>query len=98
MILRTVTTADRVRIEVEDECGGLPPGTGHRLFEPYKQATADHSGLGLGLTICQRGAAAIGAVMAVRDLPGKGCVFSVELARTKAAVVDVTARSRAAGP
>jgi len=81
IILRTVTTADRVRFEVEDECGGLPTGSVDRLFEPYTQASADHSGLGLGLTICMRGAAAIGAVMAVRDMPGKGCVFSVELPR-----------------
>jgi signal transduction histidine kinase len=83
VILRTITTADRVRIEVEDECGGLPPGSADHLFEAYKQASADHSGLGLGLAICQRGAAAIGAAMTVRDMPGKGCVFCVELARAK---------------
>ncbi len=53
VILRTVTTADRVRIEVEDECGGLPPGKSEQLFEPYRQASPDHSGLGLGLSICQ---------------------------------------------
>jgi signal transduction histidine kinase len=69
----------RVLIEVEDECGGLPEGKAEALFEPSVQRSADHSGLGLGLLICQRGAKAIGGTIQVRDLPGKGCVFAVEL-------------------
>jgi signal transduction histidine kinase len=77
--LRTSTVADRLLIEVEDECGGLPAGATASLFEPYVQRNADHSGLGLGLSICRRGAEAIGGTIQVRDLPGKGCVFTVEL-------------------
>lgn len=42
----------------------------------FKRA-ADHSGLGLG--ICRRGAEAIGGTIQVRDLPGKRCVFTVQL-------------------
>lgn len=79
--LRTSTTADHVRIEVEDECGGLPPGSLETLFKPFEQRSADHSGLGLGLAICVRGAKAIGGVLRVRDLAPKGCVFAVELPR-----------------
>jgi signal transduction histidine kinase len=77
--LRTLTAGNRVRIEVEDECGGLPTDAVKTLFEPYVQESADRSGLGLGLSICQRGAEAIGGTIQVRDLPGKGCVFTVEL-------------------
>jgi signal transduction histidine kinase len=77
--LRTFTVADRVLIEVEDECGGLPVGKAEKLFDPYVQRGADHSGLGLGLSICRRGAEAIGGVIRIRDLPGKGCVFTVDI-------------------
>jgi signal transduction histidine kinase len=77
--LRTSTACNRLRIEVEDECGGLPAGAAETLFEPYVQKSADRSGLGLGLSICRRGTEAIGGTIQVRDLPGKGCVFIVEL-------------------
>jgi signal transduction histidine kinase len=79
VILRSSTIADRVRIEVEDECGGLPGGTAAALFAPFIKGSGDQSGLGLGLAICQRGVEAIGGTIDVRDLPGKGCVFAVEL-------------------
>lgn len=83
--LRTRTTDTRVRIEVEDECGGLPSGMAEKLFEPFEQHSKDHSGLGLGLAICARGAKAIGGDIHVRDLPQQGCVFVVELQRVPAA-------------
>lgn len=79
--LRTTATDAFVRIEVEDECGGLPPGKVETLFEPFEQGSADHSGLGLGLAICVRGVEAIGGVLRVRDLPNKGCIFTVEMPR-----------------
>ncbi|HEY5945573.1 MAG TPA: HAMP domain-containing sensor histidine kinase [Kofleriaceae bacterium] len=79
--LRTLTSSDRVTIEVEDECGGLPPGKLETLFEPFEQGSHDHSGLGLGLAICVRGVEAIGGSIHVRDLPKQGCVFSVVLPR-----------------
>ena len=79
--LRTLATADHVTIEVEDECGGLPPGKLDTLFKPFTQRGADHSGLGLGLAICVSGVDAIGGSIRARDLPTKGCVFSVELPR-----------------
>jgi signal transduction histidine kinase len=77
--LRPILAGDRVVIEVEDECGGLPPGEAEALFKPYEQRGADRSGLGLGLAICLQGAHALGGDLRVRDLPGRGCVFSLEL-------------------
>jgi signal transduction histidine kinase len=74
-------TADSVFFDVEDECGGLPPGKTEELFKPFEQRSSDRHGLGLGLTICQRGAAANGGRVHVRNLPGTGCVFTLELPR-----------------
>ncbi|HUS32982.1 MAG TPA: HAMP domain-containing sensor histidine kinase [Kofleriaceae bacterium] len=81
VVIRSSATADRVRIEVEDRCGGLPAGVAATLFEPYQQRGADRSGLGLGLAICLRGVSALRGTLAVRDIPGTGCVFTVELPR-----------------
>jgi len=83
--LRTTATADYVRVEVEDECGGLPPGKAEDLFLPFSQRNAKRSGLGLGLTISRRGIEAMGGTLGVTDLPGTGCVFFIELPRLLAA-------------
>ena len=74
----------RVVIEIEDECGGLPAGISERLFEPFVQHGTDRSGLGLGLSISRRGVEANGGTIAVRDLPGKGCVFTISLPHSAA--------------
>ncbi|HEY5946924.1 MAG TPA: HAMP domain-containing sensor histidine kinase [Kofleriaceae bacterium] len=78
--LRTHATADHVLFEIEDQCGGLAPGVAERLFKPFAQATPDHSGLGLGLTICARGVAALQGRIRVHNA-NSGCVFTVELPR-----------------
>ena len=79
--LKTHANADRVLIEIEDECGGLPPGKAEELFQPFMQRASDRSGLGLGLSISNRGIEASGGRLSVRDLPGKGCVFTIDLPR-----------------
>jgi signal transduction histidine kinase len=68
-----------VAIEVEDRCGGLGEETIAALFKPFAQSSRDRSGLGLGLALVRESAKAHGGTVAVRDLPGKGCVFTVEL-------------------
>ena len=79
--LRVRQSGDRVFIDIEDRCGGLPSGTADELFRPFKQQGKDRSGAGLGLTICRRGVEANDGLLHVRDLPGQGCVFTVELPR-----------------
>ncbi len=81
--LRTSATADHVRIEVEDECGGLPPDAAEHLFLPFAQRSANRIGLGLGLSISRKGVEAMDGALSVRDLPGTGCVFSIELPRLR---------------
>ena len=73
------TIVDRVLIDVEDECGGLPPGKAEELFEPFSQRGGDRTGLGLGLSICLKTVQAIQGELRVRDIPGKGCVFTIDL-------------------
>ena len=68
-----------ILIEVEDECGGLPPGETEELFEPYVQRGHDRRGLGLGLSITREAIRLHGGELLVRNLPGKGCVFAVRL-------------------
>jgi signal transduction histidine kinase len=79
--LNAYATADRVLIDVEDHCGGLPPGDAERLFQPFTQGGDDKTGIGLGLSICRRSVEANHGHLSVRDLPGKGCVFTIDLPR-----------------
>lgn len=73
--------ADRVRIDVADHCGGLPDGAAETIFLSFTQSGADRSGMGLGLSICKRSVEANHGVLSVRDRPGMGCVFRIELPR-----------------
>jgi len=79
--LNAHATADRILIEVEDHCGGLPPGAPGKMFLPFKSNGEEKSGLGLGLAICRRSVEANHGVLRVRDVPGKGCVFTIDLPR-----------------
>jgi signal transduction histidine kinase len=79
--VRAHATDDRAFIEVQDQCGGLPAGKAEELFRPFEQRGGDKTGLGLGLAISLKGARASGGDIRIRDLPGTGCVFTVELPR-----------------
>jgi len=79
--LNVYAVAGRIRIDVEDHCGGLPHGFAEQAFLPFKQHGADRSGLGLGLAICHRSVVANSGVLSVRDIPHTGCVFTIDLPR-----------------
>jgi signal transduction histidine kinase len=79
VLLKASVTAAHVEIEIEDECGGLPPGKVEGLFDAFQQRGSNRSGLGLGLFISRRGVEANGGVIRVRDVPGRGCVFTIDL-------------------
>jgi signal transduction histidine kinase len=87
--LRVAATAERVLIEIQDECGGLPGGDANELFRPFERRSADRSGLGLGLPFSRWGAEANGGHIHTRNLPGKGCVFTVDLPRIPLPAVEV---------
>lgn len=77
--LTTRVVDGRVLIEVEDECGGLPAGAAESMFRPFEQHGGDRTGLGLGLAIVRRTVQASAGELRVRDLPGKGCIFTIDL-------------------
>jgi signal transduction histidine kinase len=83
--LTTRASADRVLIDVSDACGGLPLGKAEDLFRPFTQESNDRTGLGLGLSIARSAARANGGDIHVRDIPGTGCVFTIDLPRRPSA-------------
>ena len=89
--LRAKSTPDRILIEVEDECGGLPVDDASELFRAFEQRSADRSGLGLGLAFCRWAVHANSGVISARTLPGKGCVFTVDLPRRAISPVEPSA-------
>ena len=79
--LSAYAAADRILIDVEDRCGGLAPGSAEKMFLPFTQSSEDRSGLGLGLSIARRSVEANGGTLSVRNLPGIGCIFTIDLQR-----------------
>ena len=85
--LRVGASAERVLIEIEDECGGLPGGNTNDLFRPFEQRGSDRTGLGLGLAYSRWAVEANHGRIYARHLPERGCVFTVDLPRV---IVPVT--------
>lgn len=79
--LHAYASGNRILIDIEDKCGGLPAGVSENLFAPFKQRGSDRRGLGLGLSIVKRSVEANHGILRVRDQPGVGCIFTVELPR-----------------
>jgi len=79
VILRARAEQGRLLIETEDACGGLSPGKGD-LFQKFgDRRGSDRTGLGLGLSIARKAVRAHGGEIAVRNMPGKGCVFVIDV-------------------
>lgn len=95
--LNAYASGDRILIDVADRCGGLPPGEAEKMFLPFVQGGADKSGLGLGLSISRRSVEANNGLLSVRDVPGEGCVFTIELPRHSLAEPAFAARPPAHG-
>jgi signal transduction histidine kinase len=69
--------------DVEDHCGGLGIGIPEKLMLPFVQSDDDRSGLGLGIDICRRSVEANNGVLRIRNVPGSGCVFTIDLPEQK---------------
>ena len=70
---------DRILIEVQDQCGGLPHGAIENIFKPFVQQSIDRTGLGLGLTISRKAIELNHGKLHVEDRPGEGCIFTIDL-------------------
>jgi signal transduction histidine kinase len=93
ILLRAESDGDRVKIEIEDQCGGLEVDKIKSLFDPFTQENEDRSGLGLGLAITKKAIHLCQGIITVENKPGIGCVFIIdipkkvtELPSTKSAV------------
>jgi signal transduction histidine kinase len=81
-----------IRLTVTDTGSGIPPDKLRAIFEPFVQAdagpTRTQEGSGLGLTIGQRLARAMGGDLTVESVVGKGSSFSLWLPADSTAVTD----------
>ena len=79
VVLRARAERGRLLIETEDQCGGIPVTQGD-LFQVFgDRRGSDRSGLGLGLSIARKAVRAHGGEISIRNMPGKGCVFIIEV-------------------
>jgi hypothetical protein len=79
--LRVGASAERVLIEILDECEGLPHENGPDLFRSFQELPGEGSDLGFGLAFSRWGVEVNGGRISARNLPKMGCVFTVDLPR-----------------
>jgi signal transduction histidine kinase len=79
--LRVGASMERVLLEIQDECGGLPGGDVNELFRPFEQRSANRTGLGLGLAFSRWAVEANHGRIYARNLPDAGCVFTFDIPR-----------------
>lgn len=75
-------------LRIKDTGIGIPENQVHIIFEPFAQVdnsfTREHGGTGLGLTISQEYASALGGKISVVSHNGKGTIMEVRLPYCKA--------------
>ncbi len=92
--LRALSVDGRLRIEVEDQCGGIPEHSGDPFQAFGQRRGRDQTGLGLGLSISRKAVRAHGGDIAIRNLPGSGCVFVIDLPLAATVMSDVALSTR----
>jgi signal transduction histidine kinase len=79
VVLRARAVQATLHIETEDECGGILPSEGDPFQVFADRRGSDRSGLGLGLSIARKAVRAHGGEISIRNRPGTGCVFIIEV-------------------
>lgn len=75
--LRAFAEQQKLCVEIEDECGGIPAEKGD-LFQTFGDRRGrDRTGLGMGLSIARKAVRAHGGEIDIRNLPGRGCIFAI---------------------
>jgi signal transduction histidine kinase len=95
--LRVGASAERVLIEVQDECGGLPDKDVNELFRSFQDLPVDGSA-GMGLAFSRWGVEANDGRISARNLPNKGCVFTVDLPRQPVMALTPLDQTRSGTP
>ncbi|WP_310451156.1 MASE4 domain-containing protein [Sulfuritalea sp.] len=82
-LLDHLDSGDRVRFSVKDTGMGIAADVQERLFQRYRQESADtarmYGGTGLGLAICRRLAELLDGQIELQSEHGRGSVFSITL-------------------
>lgn len=82
VLLRIVTKADRIMVEVEDHGVGIPPDSREKVFGRFTQVDSSdrrsHGGTGLGLNIAQEIMAAHGGTVTYTSTLGEGSTFVID--------------------
>lgn len=79
VVLRAHREDGRLLIEVEDECGGIPESQGDPFQALGDQRGHDRTGLGQRLASAQKAVKAQAGEIHLRNMPGKGCVFVIDV-------------------
>jgi two-component system sensor histidine kinase KdpD len=89
IVLRAESRADELRVSVEDEGPGLPPGDPERLFAKFQRGVAEGAigGVGLGLAICRAIVRLHGGRIWAERLPERGAAFRFALPLEEAPAV-----------
>lgn len=78
--LSAYSAADRVLIDVKDNCGGLKPNTATTLFQANRGGAGEAR---FGLRLARQAIIKDAGDLTVTDMPGVGCVFTISLPRYK---------------
>jgi signal transduction histidine kinase len=77
--LRARSESGRAFVEVEDECGGMATSDGDPLRGRRERRGSDRAAPGFGLSSSRRAVQANGGEVQAHNLPGKGCIFGIQL-------------------
>lgn len=82
-LLKQAESGEQIRFSVKDSGVGVSEDVQKRLFQRYRQESADtarmYGGTGLGLAICQRLADLMDGQIELESAPGLGSTFSITL-------------------
>jgi signal transduction histidine kinase len=94
VFLKASTTPRRVLIEVEDQCGGLSSEDAVNLMQTVFEGGRPRERLGHGLPMCVRAVNAVGGELRVDVVPGRGCIFTIDLPKQSPAPTPIRSRRR----
>jgi two-component system NtrC family sensor kinase len=79
LTIRLERVNDRLRLEIEDTGGGIPPELLAHIFDPWVTTKAQGKGSGLGLSIARQVIASHGGTIRAANRSDKGAVFTIDL-------------------
>ena len=82
--IKAYSAKDGINIELSDNGQGIPEGCQDKLFELFSRASAEKSGIGLGLYITRISIEAIGGNINTKSKYKEGSAFTIWLPNTHA--------------